>query len=139
MTAPREEIIAKVRAWATHAEDDLRVAQHTLTLSHGCPYHLVAYHAQQCAEKYLKAYLVLRGVDCAYMQNIASLLSLCSRQAAWGRDLKDADELTPLAITARYPGEDESVSEAEARRALDFAARVREVVRHALDDEGVSL
>ena len=26
MTAPREDVIAKVREWATHADEDLRVA-----------------------------------------------------------------------------------------------------------------
>ena len=63
MTASREDVVVKVREWAAHADDDMRVAQHTLTLHDACPYRLVAYHAQQCAEKYLKAFLVLRGVD----------------------------------------------------------------------------
>ena len=35
MTAPREEFVAKVREWAAHADDDMRVAQHMLTLPDG--------------------------------------------------------------------------------------------------------
>ncbi len=139
MTAARDDIVAKVREWAAHADDDLRVAQHTLDLSDNCPYRLVAYHAQQCAEKYLKGFLVLRGVDFPYTHNIARLLELCSKHATWSEKLRDAEELTPFAITARYPGDDEPVDEAEARRAVEIAMSVREQVRKALSAEGVAL
>ena len=139
MTVPRDEIIAKVRQWMAHADDDMRVARHTLTLPDECPYRLVAYHAQQCVEKYLKAYLVLRGIDFPLTHNIARLLELCSGQSAWAEELRDAEELTPFAIAARYPGDDEPVSDAEARRAVDIAARAREKIRIALGAEGVTL
>ena len=137
MTAPLEHILQKVRAWVACADEDLRVASHILTLGDQCPHRVVAYHAQQCVEKYLKAYLVLHRTDFPYTHNIARLLELCLEQSAWGETLKDAEELSPFAITARYPGENESVSEAEARRAVDIAARVRDIVRQALNDEGL--
>ena len=139
MTVPPEEIAQKVRQWAAHGDEDMRVARHTLSLVEECPYRLVAYHAQQCAEKYLKAYLVLRGVDFPYTHNIARLLELCSEKADWSGRLTDAEELTPFAITARYPGEDEPVTEAEAKQAVDISARVRQTVRAALDAEGITL
>ena len=139
MTAPRDDIIGKVREWAAHADDDLRVAQHTLDLLDKCPYRLVAYHAQQCAEKYFKGFLVLRGVDFPYTHNIALLRELCAKHAAWSEELRDAEELTPFAITARYPGDDEPVDQAEARRTVEIAICVRERVRMALSAEGVSL
>ena len=118
------------------ADEDLRVARHILTLTSECPHRLAAYHAQQCVEKYLKAYLVLHAVDFPYTHNIARLLELCAERADWAGGLKDAEELTPFAITARYPGESEPVSPAEAQRAVDVAANVRETVRRALDAEG---
>ena len=139
MTAPRDEVVTKVREWAARADDDLRVAQHTLDLPDDCPYRLVAYHAQQCAEKYLKGFLVLRGVDFPYTHNIALLLELCAKHARWSEKLRDAEELTPFAITARYPGDDEPVDEAEARRAIEIAICVRERVRKALSAEGIPL
>ena len=139
MTAPREDVVAKVREWAAHADDDLRVAQHTLDLPDNCPYRLVAYHAQQCAEKYLKGFLVLEDVDFPYTHNIARLLELCAKNEAWSEKLKDAEELTPFAIAARYTGDDEPVHEAEARRAVEIAMCVRERVRKALSAEGVLL
>lgn len=132
MTAPREDIVAKVREWAAHADDDLRVAKHTLELREDCPYRLVAYHAQQCAEKYLKGFLVSRSIDFPHTHNIARLLELCAGHGDWNEQLRDAEELSPFAITARYPGDDEPVEEAEARRAVEIAGRVREAVRQTL-------
>lgn len=54
MKPPDDARLFNVREWIELAEDDLRVARHTLTIKRRCPYRLVAYHAQQCAEKYLK-------------------------------------------------------------------------------------
>jgi len=138
MTVPRDVLMAKVREWAMLAEEDLRAAEHLLTLADRCPFRLVAYHSQQCAEKYLKAFLVLHGVDFPYTHNIARLLELCADRAAWTDDLKDAEELTPFAIAARYPGEDDPVTESEARRAVEIARRVRELLRKVLAADGAA-
>ncbi|MGD2091688.1 MAG: HEPN domain-containing protein [Candidatus Aminicenantes bacterium] len=62
MTAINIELVKKARKWASYAEQDLRLAKHGLTISSSCPYRLIAYHAQQCAEKYLKVRKVVRRV-----------------------------------------------------------------------------
>jgi len=127
----------KVLQWLVYAEEDLRLAQHGLSLQSNCPYRLIAYHAQQCAEKHLKAYLVSQRVDFPYTHNIARLLELCAEHTPRVGKLTDAEELTAFAITARYPGEDEDVSKAEATRAIETAENVRKVVRTALEDVGI--
>lgn len=137
MSAPEPAVVVKVRQWIRYGDEDLRLARHALTLASGCPHRLIAYHAQQCAEKYLKAYLVWNRVDFPYTHNIARLLELCAPAKPWADTLSEAEELTPFAITARYPGESEEVSGPEALRAIDVAARVREVVRAALSAEGL--
>jgi HEPN domain-containing protein len=96
------------------------------------PCRLIAYHAQQCVEKYLKAFLVLMGVDFPYMHNIGRLLELCAEQGVPIDEINDADELSPYAVTTRYPGEDEEVSREEAMDAVLTAERVREVMREEL-------
>jgi HEPN domain-containing protein len=53
--------------------------------------------------------------------------------------LKDAEELTPYAITARYPGEDEVITREEAQEAIEIAQRVRKQVRSALKELGLKL
>ena len=59
MKAPDRAVVDKVLKWLNYGDEDLRLARHGLSLSSSCPYRLIAFHAQQCAEKHLKAYLVL--------------------------------------------------------------------------------
>jgi HEPN domain-containing protein len=66
-------------------------------------------------------------------------LDLCSPQAEWAEDLREAEELTPFAITTRYPGEDEEVTQEETTRSLDLAERVCTTVREAIRDMGIPL
>jgi HEPN domain-containing protein len=102
-----------------------------------CPYRLIAYHAQQCAEKCIKAYLVYHSIDFPYTHNIKTLLKLCGKNADWAAALKDAEELTPYAITARYPGEDEEVTKQEAKKAIKTASSVRQTIRKVLGQHGL--
>lgn len=55
MSVPDEVIRQKVVQWLAYGDEDLRLARHGLTMPGGCSYRLIAYHAQQCAEKHLKA------------------------------------------------------------------------------------
>ncbi|MEN6356835.1 MAG: HEPN domain-containing protein [Armatimonadota bacterium] len=126
------EIIEKIRQWADYADEDLRLAVHALQIEDGCPCRLIAYHAQQCTEKYLKAFLVMCGVDFPYTHNIGRLLELLAEQGGPAAEIESADELTPYAITTRYPGEDEEVNKEEATNAVHIAERVRSAIRAEL-------
>lgn len=132
-------ILEKVIQWLEFADEDLKLARHGLTLTSGVPYRLIAYHAQQCAEKYLKAFLVYHEIDFPYTHNIGRLLELCAEKGDWARNLPEADELTPFVITARYPSEQETVTREESLRAIEIALKVRETIRKALEREGVAL
>ena len=134
MTAISSELVKKARKWVSYAEEDLRLAKHGLTISSSCPYRLIAYHAQQCAEKYLKAYLVFKQLDFPYTHNIRSLMQLC--EGDWIVDISDADELTPYAVTTRYPGIDDRVTRKDAIYAVELAKKARKVVRRVLRAEG---
>jgi hypothetical protein len=57
-----DELNALLSQWVEKAEGDLRNAAHTLKLGRRCPTETVAFHAQQCVEKYIKAALLSRGV-----------------------------------------------------------------------------
>ena len=139
MSASEIDIIQKVRQWIAFGDEDLGLAKHGLTLASSAPYRLIAYHAQQCVEKYLKAYLVYHRIDFPYTHNIARLIELCPDRHAWGKDMEEAEELTPFAITTRYPGEDEQVSESEAKRAIDIAESVQRTISALLIKKGVKL
>ena len=137
MTLPRDLLAARALEWIAFADDDLRLAQHTLSLSPRCPFRLAAYHAQQCAEKCFKAYLVWRGIDFPHTHNIARLRKLCVDVASWAAGLRDADELSTFAMTARYPGQEMTVTESDALMSVRIADAVRETVRRVLRDEGL--
>ncbi|KPK77060.1 MAG: hypothetical protein AMJ79_04505 [Phycisphaerae bacterium SM23_30] len=134
MKKNHNEILKKVDEWLSFGDDDLRLARHGLRLDRECPFRLIAYHAQQCVEKHIKAYLVFHQVDFPYTHNISRLLELCDQNTAtnWVEELKEAEELTAFAITTRYPGQDEEVTKDEAETAVNVADRVREIVRTAL-------
>jgi len=140
MSAPDPEVLLrKVHQWTNYAEEDFRLARLALTLSTGCPYRLLAFHAQQWAEKYLKAYLVFTGVDFPYTHNIRRLRELCEASGSWAGILEDADGLSVYATTARYPGEAAEVPREEALRAIDLAEKTRDIVRRVLGDQGITL
>ena len=126
-----KEVILKVKEWINYAEDDLRLAKHSLTMESGCPFRLTAYHAQQCAEKYLKAFLVFHHIDFPYTHSITRLLEIGSEILPIN-EFKEAEMLTPYAITTRYPGEDEEVIKEEAVEAIRAAEIVKEKINMQL-------
>lgn len=139
MPNPDPEIRTMVGRWLELADEDLGMATDALKYGSRRPYRLISYHAQQCAEKCLKGYLVFYSEDFPYTHNIRRLLQLCEKYADWTQDLKDAEELTPYAITTRYPGEDAEVTEDEAKSAVEIARTVRDRVRAELRLLGMEL
>ncbi len=121
-----------------YADEDLRLATHAMNMRLAeRPLRLIAYHAQQCAEKCLKAYLVCHHTDFPYTHNISTLLELCTDYPEWSLSLREAEELTDYAVTARYPGEAAEVTAQEARRAIELARQVSHQIRIALRQLGI--
>lgn len=58
--------------WVCKAEEDLTAAAFSLKLGRSCPTAIVCFHARQCAEKYLKAFLVHQGVTFPKTHDIRS-------------------------------------------------------------------
>lgn len=61
------------------------------------------FHAQQAAEKFLKAFLAHRGVSFPYTHNLAKLVEICAASESAFRSLLNvAAPLTPYAVELRY-------------------------------------
>ena len=118
--------------WAEKAEHDLITAEHTLKLRKNCPFDTVCFHAQQCAEKYLKALPVFHSTAFPPQHNLRVLMQLIPADAALALDGKAVIGLTRYAVDARYPGDWESITREEAKRAVAVARQVREAVRAKL-------
>jgi HEPN domain-containing protein len=65
--------------WFAKAEADLQAAELLLNTTNPL-LDIVCYHAQQCAEKYLKGYLVARSVPFKFVHELAYLTRLCIEQ-----------------------------------------------------------
>ena len=63
--------------WVDKAERDFATAERELRARKFINYDAVCFHAQQMAEKYLKAFLFKNGVDFPRTHNLRELLELC--------------------------------------------------------------
>jgi HEPN domain-containing protein len=92
-----------VQGWLKKAASDLvamRASAQAGALDVAC------FHAQQAAEKYLKAYLADRDREIVYTHNLFKLLAVCAELDPTFSQLMDAAGLlTPFAVEARYDAE----------------------------------
>jgi HEPN domain-containing protein len=85
----------------------------------------ICYHAQQAAEKALKALFVAHGLRFRYTHDIKELITgLQHQQISVPKPLYETVMLTRYAIETRYPYNAEAVTEDELRQAIAYAERV---------------
>ena len=123
-----------VRAWLVKAQKDLFVAQDTL--KYGAEYtDVTCFHAQQAAEKSLKAYLVWLEIEFPKTHVLGDLLDLIAQRDTILESNREAIEsLTPFAVEARYP-EFFLPTLIEAKEAVETAVQVLDRVKSALPKE----
>ncbi len=126
------EVLSLVRQWVEKAEEDLLTAEHTLSLGDDCPYGTVCFHAQQCAEKYLKALLASHSTPFPKIHDLLELLPLVPKTIALRLEPMDVATVNRYAIEGRYPGDWEPITREDAEGAVKVARRVREAVRKHL-------
>ena len=117
------------REWVRKAENDFKTAGF---LCQSEPYfaEVTAFHSQQAAEKYLKAFLVWHQIEFPKTHDIEALLKLAGKaEGKIPEVLREAVILTPYGVDYRYPGEYPEVKRSDAERALLLADRVRKEVR----------
>jgi len=124
---PERALIA--RRWVVKAEHDLRMVERGMTGSEDDPLDMVCFHAQQCAEKYLKAILVARGLDYSRSHDLTLVLASVTAQVPIGLHARDLAVLTRYAAGTRYPEQPLEVGKSEAEEAVAITRRVREAAR----------
>ena len=64
----------------------------------------VCFHAQQCAEKYLKAFLTYKEIEFRKTHDLGELIALASKIDSSFEEIIDIGEkLTDYAVDVRYP------------------------------------
>jgi len=115
--------------WSRLADLDLRAGEKALGGDDPLPSD-ACFHAQQAGEKYLKAYLVSRGIHPPRTHDLEVLLKECANLDPAFRALHVAAEvLTPFAVGPRYPLGEPEYTIGDARQALDLARMIGEFVR----------
>jgi HEPN domain-containing protein len=118
--------------WVAKAEGDLKAAVYMLEMDDECPADSVGFHAQQCVEKYLKAFLVLKEIDFPKTHDIEKILALLPGDVRLPVSVEEQRTLTSYATLTRYPGDYEPVTLSEAKRAVRIARRMRRNLRKLL-------
>lgn len=120
--------------WVAKAEGDWTTALRELRARKAPNYDAGCFHAQQCAEKYLKARLQEANIRFGKTHNLIALLKLLLPIEPDWDDLRESLQvLTEFAVEVRYPGE--TADKPMAREAVARAKEVRARVRSSLELE----
>jgi HEPN domain-containing protein len=117
-----------VQQWLNRAHKDLAAGE--VLLKGGFEdYENVGFHAQQSAEKFIKAFLVSRQIEFPKTHDIALLRQLVARvDPELAEKLAIADALTSYGVEFRYPGDLPLVSSSEGERVLRLAEQTRNLL-----------
>ncbi|MDO8722926.1 MAG: HEPN domain-containing protein [Syntrophales bacterium] len=113
-----------IEHWLTRARSNLERAK-AGKINENILFEDLCFDCQQAVEKSLKAWLIHLEIIFPWTHSIARLFELIEEKGiVLPEDVKDAAPLSAYAVTTRYPGEYEPVTEEEYREALQIAVRV---------------
>lgn len=117
--------------WVTKAEGDFATAERELRARKAPNFDAVCFHAQQCAEKYLKARLQEAGLASTRTHSLPALLDLVLPvEPVWETFRLDLATLSAYAVEYRYPGE--NADKDQAKEAVRLCRNFRKHVRISL-------
>jgi HEPN domain-containing protein len=117
--------------WVDKAEGDYRTAEREARVRREPSYDAVCFHAQQCAEKYLNAFLAHSQIAFRPIHDLEVLLGLALPVSVDLGPIRDRFLLlNDYAVDIRYPGE--SATREEAQAAVKAMRIVRALIRPKL-------
>jgi len=117
----------ELEEWIEHAEDDFEnaksgIRRRKLSVYGAC------FHAQQCAEKYMKAMLVFKGKSFPMTHDLLIINNLLtSAGILTGLPEDDLDTLSKFAVATRYPGSKPTLE--DAKEAIEIAKTIPKFTR----------
>ena len=119
---PDRPIPGSAADWLRHAQSDLALASAVLPTE--VLYNQLCFHAQQAAEKSVKAVLIHYGVEFRKAHDVDYLMTLLPSGASLPPEAEEVAGLTGYAVMLRYPGDYEDVTKEEYREAVETARAV---------------
>jgi HEPN domain-containing protein len=108
--------------WLRRARSDLALA--SIALPEGALYSELCFHAQQAAEKSLKAVLIHHGVEFRKVHDLDYLITRLPSHTPLPPEVEEVAALTSYAVQFRYPGDYEEITAEEHREAIQLAWQV---------------
>jgi HEPN domain-containing protein len=120
-----------VAEWVSKAEGDFLTAGREMRARKSPNYDAVCFHAQQCAEKYLKAVLQEKNRHIPKIHNLIELMLLCEEIDSSFEMLRaDLVIMERYSVHVRYPGT--FAEKEDARSAYTAAGTTRKFIRQKL-------
>ncbi len=120
-----------VAEWVHKAEGDFTTALREWRARKDRNHDAICFHAQQCIEKSLKAFLQKHTIAFSKTHDLVVLTRLCiAEQPLWEAWVEEMDALTRYAVLFRYPGE--TATRDDALRAVRIMRKHREELRTVL-------
>jgi HEPN domain-containing protein len=120
--------------WIEKSEGDFATMQRESRAKKNPNYDAICFHAQQCAEKYLKARLSEADIQFGKVHDLVTLLDhVLAVQPDWEVFREDLAYLSDFAVSFRYPGES-----ANKELSLDAVRRCRFFRKIARSSLGLS-
>jgi len=120
----------KTQEWIDKAEGDWATLMREYRVRKNPNYDAVCFHAQQCAEKYLKARLFDSGISFLKTHDLERLLNdLSPIEPSWISMRNEAIVLTSFAVEFRYPGI--KAAKSDSKEAVKHCRQIRKTVRQS--------
>jgi HEPN domain-containing protein len=116
------------RSWIKKAEHDFLAIQNNISAIE-TPWDVVCFHAQQVAEKILKAFLVYHGQAFEKTHDLVQLLASCVKiETSLSVLEEDCQRLNYYAVSSRYPDDIYEPDESDGQKAINSAQKIQKSV-----------
>ena len=119
--------------WLTKADEEFEFAW--INLEEEKPFFAqICFHFHQSAEKYLKAYIIAKGLELRRVHDLPLLAKHCrAKDATFEQLMESCEYLNAFYIETRYPVQwPTDFSNKEANNAFDSAKNIRNFVKEKL-------
>ncbi len=124
----------KYELWLLKARQDLKAAKQLAHNKEDDLTDIAVYHAQQTAEKALKAFLVAHKKSILKTHDVEKLLSLCIQiDSQFDQLLDEAFTLTPYGTKFRYPDDIIFPDKEDVIEAIDYAEKILTMVKKIIN------
>lgn len=133
-----EAVKMAVARWLAKAANDLRTAETMISVVPPVV-DTTCYHAQQCVEKCLEAFLTATDRHVERTHSLPRLVELCAEEhPAFTQLASMAVELTDYAVQGRYPDDGREIPVSEALTAVEKARQAFEFVKAEIEKRGAT-